>query len=161
MAKNKEKGKEKNLKAAVLQGSFTVEAALLMTILLPVLVSVIYLSFYIHDRAVLQGIGCEIGAMGSNLRQEKRAEAILKEKQRELSKNRLLGTRNMEKSLSVSEHQISVTFSGSYLFPGLIRKLIGGNRLGIRRSWSRELYHPAKLIRKIRGLNDMVDTLKE
>ncbi len=161
MVKNTEKIKEKNKKTIVLQGSFTVEAALLMMILLPVLVSVIYLSFFVHDRAVLQGISCEIGAMGSNLGQEKKAEAILKEKQRELLKNRLLGTRNIRNSLSVSKTQVAVTFSGSYPFPGLIMELIGGKRLSIKRSWSRELYYPAKRIRKIRGLNELVDTLKE
>lgn len=161
MVKNKGIKKEKNEETTALQGSFTVEAALLMAILLPVLVSVIYLSFCLHDRAVLQGISCEIGAMGSNLRQEKKAEAMLNEKQRALTENRLLGTKNIVKSLSVSDNRVSVTFSGSYPFPGLIMRLMGGNQLQIWRSWSRELYRPAKLIRKIRGLNDMVDTLKE
>ena len=45
---------------------FTVEAALLMALILPVLLSLIYLGFLDHDRGVLQGAACEAASLADN-----------------------------------------------------------------------------------------------
>ena len=49
-----------------LSAVFTVEAALLMALILPVLLSLIYLGFLDHDRGVLQGAACEAAALADN-----------------------------------------------------------------------------------------------
>ena len=42
--------------------SFTVEAALIMTVTLPVLLSVLYYGFFLHDKGVLNGAAQQIAA---------------------------------------------------------------------------------------------------
>ena len=143
------------------RASFTVEAALLMTIILPVLISLIYASFYIHDRAVLQGMACEIASMGSNLAEEPKAENILNTKKEDLMKNRLLGTKMRRSAFVLSETQVSVNYEGSFAIPGMIMQLLRGGNLELKASWSRELYRPADLIRKIRGLHYMTESIKK
>lgn len=83
--KNCGKGKERSDEASQMKrarGSFTVEASLLMTIIIPVLVSLIYGSFYLHDCAVMQGAACELAAMASNLQGDPNRESLLQEKRR-------------------------------------------------------------------------------
>lgn len=146
-------------KTVWMRGSFTVEASLLMTIILPVLVALIYTGFYIHDSAILQGAACEVAAMGSNLAMEEDRESILYRKMEELKTGRLLGTREVAASLSISKTRVSVSYSGNFYVPGMIGRLLSGNSLRIEKSWSRKLYHPADEIRKIRGLQKMAETI--
>lgn len=132
-----------------------------MSILIPILVSLIYAAFFIHDKAVLQGIACEIAVMGSNLNQDQEKESKMKTLRDYLAEGRLLGTERRKVELSSGEDQISVTCSGSFPVPGLIMRFFSGGELKIKMSWKRELYHPADIIRKIRGAKYMVDAIKE
>ena len=143
------------------KASFTVEASLIMTILLPVLVALIYLSFYVHDSAVLQGITCELAAKGSCLVQEKNTEELLRKEKEHLTASRFTGLQGTKVSVNVGEESISVSGSGEFYFPGLIARFFGGNTKTISKSWSREILKPADRIRKIRGLKYMVDRIKE
>ncbi len=147
-------------KRRTLQGSFTVEAALLMTILLPVMVALIYASFFLHDRTLLQGAACEVAAMGSNLAEEKDIESRLNEIRKQLVSARLLGTENVHSTIALGEDNIEVSYQGKFSLPGLIENLFGSDSLNISRSWKRKQYHPADTIRKIRGLEYMADTIK-
>ncbi len=142
------------------RGSFTVEAALLMTILLPVLVALIYGGFYLHDCAVMQGAACELAAAGSTLAQEANRQQLLEEKRTKLLQRRLLGTRQGEMSLSVSDTEIKVTCRGNFYIPGLISHLLNKDLVSIEKSWTRKLYHPTETIRKIRGLQKLVEAAK-
>lgn len=47
------------------RGSFTIEAALLMPIILLVLMGVLYLNFFVHNRAWLTAAACEAAVSGS------------------------------------------------------------------------------------------------
>ena len=49
-------------KCGCVRASFTVEAALLMTIILPVLLALIYYGFFLHDKGVLNGAAQQITA---------------------------------------------------------------------------------------------------
>lgn len=143
------------------KASFTVEAALLMTILLPTLVALLYMIFYVHDGSVMQGAACEAAAMGSNLILEDDRERILEEKAGGLAAGRFLGTKGTKKTVTVGKNQVSVQYSGSFSVPGLVAGLIAGNELSVQRGWERKVFHPAEEIRKIRGLKDMIDTIRE
>ena len=147
-------------KRRTLQGSFTVDAALLMTILLPIIVALIYASFFLHDRTLLQGAACEVAAMGSNLAEEKNVESRLNKIREQLVSARLLGTEKVHSTIALGEDNIEVSYQGNFFIPGLIRNFFGSNSLDMSRAWNRERYHPADTIRKIRGLEYMVDTIK-
>lgn len=143
-----------------LRGSFTLEAALLMTLLLPVLFSLIYASFFLHDRTILQGAACEVAAMVSNLTEEKDEQSRLEKLKDGLISSRLLGTKGTGGSLRRSKDQVSVSYQGNFPIPGLTAKLFGKRVYEIREEWSRKLYHPADIIRKIRGLEYVLDVIE-
>lgn len=161
--KNCGKGKERSAEASQMKrarGSFTVEASLLMTIIIPVLVSLIYGSFYLHDCAVMQGAACELAAMASNLQGDPNRESLLQKKKEELLQGRLLGTRQGTISLTVSDSKVQVSCEGKFYIPGLVSHLLSQNLVSIEKSWNRKLYHPTETIRKIRGIKALADTAK-
>lgn len=141
-------------------GSFTVEAALLMSIMLPMLTALIYGTFYVHDNGVMQGIVCELAAMGSNLSQEKNRTAELEKRRKALAKSRFLDTRQVSVSVSADGDQAAASGSGEFYFPGLVRKLFQGSTKKISKSWERELLRPANKIRKVRGLEYVAEALE-
>ena len=47
------------------KGSFTIEAALLMPLVLMILIGVLYLDFFVHDRAYLTAAAYEAAVSGS------------------------------------------------------------------------------------------------
>ncbi|MDO5344736.1 MAG: pilus assembly protein [Lachnospiraceae bacterium] len=153
--------RHKTGKSSMVKASFTVEAAMIMTVLLPVLAAVIYMVFYVHDAAVIQGAACETAAMGGNLLLEENRESVLQEKGNALVTERLLGTKAGSAVLSVGKDQISVHYKGSFKIPGLIAGLVTGNELSVEKTWNKKIFHPAEEIRKIRGLEYMINTIRE
>lgn len=142
------------------KGSFTVEAALLMTLIIPVLTALLYGSFYLHDCAVMQGAACELAAVGSTLRTKPDREALMEQKRKKLLQGRLLGTRDSSMTLAVSESEVKVSCSGNFYVPGLVGRLLGEDLGRIEKSWTRKLQDPAGTIRKVRGLRAMLDAAK-
>lgn len=65
------------MKKRVKKASFTIEAALLMTCLIPLLTALIYLGFFLHDRAYMQGEAYE-QAVQAELQGEKKAVSLKK-----------------------------------------------------------------------------------
>ena len=56
------------------KGSFTIEAALLMPLVLMILIGVLYLDFFVHDRAYLTAAAYEAAVSGSMKRRIYRVE---------------------------------------------------------------------------------------
>lgn len=146
-------------KRTMLKGSFTVEAALLMTIILPVLIALIYIGFYVHDSAVIQSVLCETAAMGSNLEGDPEREALLEKKKEELLKGRLIVAQQVSAELSVTDSKIVLNSDGTFCFPGMISQLVNGGSSDIQKKCERKLYHPAETIWKIRGIKTLADTV--
>lgn len=147
-----------NVKLTV-SGSFTVEAALLMTIMIPVLTALIYGTFYVHDNGVMQGIACELAAMGSNLAWEKDRTGELEKRKKALISSRFTDTRQATVSVSAGKDRVTVSGSGEFYFPGLVMRLFAGSTRKIFKGWSRELLRPAEKIRKVRGLEYVAESL--
>lgn len=145
----------------MISGSFTVEAALLMSIMIPVLAALIYASFYVHDNAVLQGIVCELTVMGSNLSQEKDRSGELEKRKKALISSRFTDVQKVNISVEAGSDHVAVSGSGEFYFPGMVIKFFGGNTRKISKNWSKKILKPADKIRKIRGLEYMADTIKE
>ena len=85
-----------HLQFLLLRGSFTVEASLIMTILLPVLAAILYLGFCDHDRGILMGAACEITATADNMLWKKNPGNGLDRKASSLAKQHLLCARNVK-----------------------------------------------------------------
>ena len=131
---------------------FTVEAAMLMAVILPVLLSLIYLGFLDHDRGVLQASSCEVAALADNSVPDRERSGRLKTYADQLGKSAVISSKDLSSSCSVNKDFVQVSYTGSIHVPGILPRLFGADALSSGRSFSRKLYHPADSIRKIRGL---------
>ena len=139
--------------------SFTLEASLLMGIILPVLLSLIYLGILYHDRGVLQSSACEIAALADCRLPESRKKSDLSDYANNLGKASVLASRDLTSSCSLHKDFIQVSYSGNMNLPGALPRLFGAQKLAADCSFSRKLFHPADTIRKIRGLEYLSDRL--
>ncbi len=152
-----------NLPAPVclfINGSFTVEASLIMTLLLPVLLSILYLGFCDHDKGILMGSACEITATADNMQWKSSPGKGLDKKASLLAKNHVLCTRDLKTHVSVSEDSVQVSYTGSVSLPGILPHFFGKERVNTDQKRERRLLHPSDTIRKIRGLEYMTDRLQ-
>ncbi|MDO4343586.1 MAG: pilus assembly protein [Eubacteriales bacterium] len=141
-----------------LKGSYTVEAALLMGILMPVLVGIIYMGFYLHDRAFAQAAAHEAAACASLAREDKSTD--ISSGAQKLVKGRMLGTRGMTASVSAGTKEVTAAYEGNFQIPGMTASLFGTGGLRIRTAVVLSLERPSKRIQKIRGAVKVINSIR-
>lgn len=144
------------MKKTYMKGSYTVEAAAVVTITLFVLASLILCTFYIHDRAVMQGLVCEAAAVGSSFATEEEREAALQEAVKGLTGERFLGSRELNGNATSSGKRVIVSWKAKYPLPGFAAKYLSQGELGIERSWTCRITDPAESIRIIKGAGELL-----
>ena len=145
-------------KAAEKRGSYTVEASVLMGIILTVLVSIIYLGFYCHDLGFLQGAAHETACYASLHKDDKNRNT--RERAAKLVRGRLFGIR--EVSTSVSEgKEVQVTYSGNFRLPGMIRAFFGRDGISTSGKVTLHLERPSAKIQKIRGIIKIGQSIRD
>ncbi len=127
------------------------EAALLMTVILPVLLALLYYGFFLHDRGVLNGAAQEITAR-ADLNNWKASGNNRLSKLAGSYKDRTGPSRQVSSSVQVSRSSASAEYKGVMSLPGLLPSLFGKSSLSTGAGAKRTLLYPADLIRKIRGL---------
>ena len=95
-----------------LKGSYTIEASLLMGIILPVLAGLIYIGFWYHDKSFLQSAAYE-AACAASLKEDEESFRI-GEAAMELTKGRMLGTGNLQVQSKDGEEKASVSYYGNF-----------------------------------------------
>ena len=143
-----------------LSGYFTIEATLLMMIILPVMTGLIIAGFFVHDRARFQAAACETAARGSCLVIDRQQNAIVGRAASALRSGSMWAG-NAYSSASASEDNVSASFGGDFHFPGFSSQYLPGNGLTCNGNWERTIYHPAKLIRKVRGVKALIDLISD
>ena len=108
-----------------LKGSYTVEAALLMALVIPLLAGIIYMGFYLHNGAAMQKAAYELAALGSLHYGEKEREEIIKERKREIGSQLFLGIQGIEAEIHIGKKR-------NLQVPGLVMRIFCGNRLEVR-----------------------------
>ena len=144
-----------------LRGEFTAEAALLMSVIFPVLVALLLAGFYIHDRTMMQGAACEIAAMGSNLRFYDGSTGTLQKTENALASQGGLWTEGIKGNCRVSEEASAAEFTGLFPVPGITAGLLLRNKASMQTSWSRKLYRHTDMIRIVRGIKYVVDLVED
>ena len=137
------------------KGSYTVEASFLMVIIIILLTAVIYLGFYLHDRAYLQNAAYETALIGSLNQKEADTLAKAEEKKTEFLNGRLMGTKNISGVVEISQQKISVRFQGEFPIPGFIIWYFSGNKLPIQTEISLNLKDPKSTVNKIHGIDKL------
>jgi hypothetical protein len=138
------------------KGSFTVEAALVVSVTIFVLAALIICAFFVHDRAVLQSAACEAAAAGSNFASAEDRSAAAASVKKRISAERLLGSRNLEGYAATGTKEATASWSASYPVPGFVMNYFADNQLPISVAWSCRIQDPADTIRKIRGAAELL-----
>lgn len=144
-----------------MRGSYTVEAALLMGIILALLVAVIYLGFYLHDRAFLQGAAHEAAVYACLHADDQAAEAPdVGAAAQSLIQGRMLGTRGVSADLAADGKTVDVGYSGEFQTPGFGGEFFGMHSIAVRSAVSLTTRHPSRRIQMIRGIAKVIDSIR-
>lgn len=138
------------------KGSYTVEAAAVVSITVMVLAALILVSFYAHDRAVLQSFVCEIASVGSNYATESERTTGINAAKSQVSASRLLGSKNLSGSAQAGEDEVTASWSAAYPVPGFAVEYLAGGELSVSTSWTSEIADPTDMIRLIRGAEKLI-----
>lgn len=141
-----------------LTASYTVEAALLMGILLPVLAAIIYMGFYLHDRGFLQGAAHEAASCLCLKADDQTAN--LMGAVEALPVGRTLGAPSISAQVNPQGRQISVVYEGSLQLPGMTADFFGQGALTVRSGVTLTVERPSARIQKIRGLHKVINSVR-
>ncbi len=141
--------------------SYTVEMTLLMSLILPLLVAILMAAFYLHDRALFQGTACEAAAMGSNLAVYETQSSETAAYGQKLIRHRAVWSQGASGSVSADRERAEASFSGYFRWTGFIGNVWQNTHSQPEGQWSRKIYHSAELIRKVRGVEYVVDIVRD
>ncbi len=139
-----------------LKGSYTVEASVVVTVTMLVLASLILCTFYIHDRAAIQGIVCEAASVGSIFSTEEERKQAAQEVIGRMEESRFLGSRNLNGNAASGKREVTAQGSAEYPVPGFAAKYLSDGSLEIHKSWTSRIVDPADAIRKIKGAGELL-----
>ena len=133
------------------KGSFTIEAACVMSLVLLVLMGILYLSFFVHNRAWLTAAACESALTGSmeGVRKDGQPQEAASVRSRELGNVGFFGAENLTGQVNGGK-EIKVTYTADTVsgFGGLKWKLaVDGSSRVVR---------PVEWIRKIRAASEVI-----
>lgn len=111
------------------KGSYTVEASLLMAILIPLLTGIIYLGFYLHNQCFLRGAAYEIAAIGVLHDRPEEAFTLMEERKDEILAGYLLQSGDISAKIEAGEEQVFVGLEGTMKIPGMVLGLFGKEEL--------------------------------
>ena len=129
------------------EGSFTVEAALVMPVVLFTLMGILWLFFYVHNRAVLTAGAHEAALLGSMVEMQGNGggEMAAEERMQERLQSCAFGMNAADSSLGVSAgEEILVQCTSPQLWP------VFGFRGTIETEGRAAVLHPARTIREYR-----------
>lgn len=134
------------------KGSYTVEAALVLPIVLFVLAALLILAFYVHDRGVLQSLACETAVAGNNYITVSERKAAAEQVKHQAVSERLMGSKGSGGHAAFGKSEVYVRYTASYPVPGMVTRYLAGNQLQIAKSWQVHTVSPSDWIRKQRGI---------
>lgn len=138
------------------KGSFTIEAACVMSIILITVMGVLYLTFFVHNRVWLTAAACEAALTGS-------MEGILENgqlyenaavKAQELGNTGFFGMENLKYQVSAGNN-IKVSYQADTIVG------LGDFKWSLKADGSSKVICPVKWIRKIKAAAEIVEDLGE
>ena len=111
-----------------LRGSYTIEAALVFPLIMGVIVFLIYMSFFLHDMAVMKSCAYQAALKGSLIRTSTFDMETEAQKAAEYNiRGLLLATEEVKTDVSVSGKKVTVSYSGRLKIPqGILFMRIAG-----------------------------------
>ena len=138
-----------------LRGSYTVEAALLMTVILPLLFGIIYLGFYLHNGAMMQNAAYELAVLESLQGEEE--EDFAEERKQALTGQAFFGLKNVQAEVKKGKKHITASLEGTFYIPGLVMRFWCQNRLKLSADAKLAVCEPGKTIARIHMLKKLIE----
>lgn len=110
------------------EGSFTVELALLMPLLIGLFLFVFFLAYYMHDRCMIEKACYAAALRGSQETEPDRMEGEAREALDEVLPKRLLGSWELEEQIEVTKQEVRVSESGNMQMNESLLVLLLGER---------------------------------
>ncbi|MCC8137288.1 MAG: hypothetical protein LIO76_04360 [Clostridiales bacterium] len=148
--------RDRNVSDSFWRGSYTVEAAAVVSITILILASLLIAAFYVHDRAVLQSIACESAAAAGNCAGESERNAAAASADSQVSASRFLGSRDVSGDTEADGDEAESVWNAVYPVPGFAMNYFTDNELAVQASWSCKIADPTKTIRLIRGAGELL-----
>lgn len=139
-----------------LRGSYTVEAALLMTVILPLLFGIIYLGFYLHNGAMMQNAAYELAVLES-LQGEEMEERSVEERKQVITGQAFLNLKNVRAEVIREKKSITASLEGTFYIPGLVMRFWCQNRLKLSADAKLAVCEPGKTIARIHMLKKLIE----
>lgn len=133
------------------KGSFTIEAAFLMTVIIPVLAALVYLAVFLHDRAWIQNAAMEKAARIAVQGYEEKGTGF----------DGIVGGEKLQKKISSTEKKVNVEVKGNFLIPGIAARFFLGGKLSLEVSINKPILDAKKEIQKYRNFEKLTEGGKE
>ena len=135
------------------KGSYTIEAALIFPFIMGVIVFIIYISFFLHDMAVMKSCAYQAALKGSLIRTSTEDMAAEARKAAAYDiEGLLLATTDLHTDVGVSGKEITVSYSGDLRIPQgiLFMKITGTDCITVKGEAKASQKDAIEFIRKTR-----------
>ena len=147
-----------------LKGSYTIEAALIFPFIMGVLVFIIYISFFLHDMAVMKSCAYQAALKGSLIRTSISDMETEARKAAEYNiQGLLLMTEGLKTEVSTSGREVTVSYSGTLRIPQgiLFMKIAGTDSIAVKGEGCAAQKDAIEFIRKTRAAKNIIKKVKK
>lgn len=148
------------MKKLSFSGVYTVEASLLFPFILSVIVFLIYMSFFLHDRCVMSQSAYQAALRGSRVKTEEgKVLGTAERAASELIEKSLLATRDVSHTVTLNGSEVKVTYEGTLSIPAgtLLMSISGSDGIRVKGSGSAKRKDPVKFIRECRVIEKLTE----
>ena len=141
------------------EGSYTVEASLLFPFILSVIVFIMYMSFFFHDRCVMNQSAYQAALRASRVKTGDNAVMGTAERAaNELMNRTVLATSDVTHSIDISGSEVQVRYEGTLKIPAgvLFMDIYGSDGIKVSGKGCAKRKDPVKFIRQCRVVEKMV-----
>ncbi len=142
-----------------LKASYTIEASLIFPFIMGVIVFIIYISFFLHDRTVMKSCAYQAALKGSLVRTSVSDMAQEARKAAEYNiDGLLLVTEGLQTEVSTSGKEITVSYRGKLRIPQgiLFMKIAGSENIAVEGEGKASQKDAIEFIRQCRGAGNVV-----
>jgi hypothetical protein len=144
-----------------LKGSFTIEAALIMPLILGTIVALLYMSFFLHDNAVIKEGTILLTNRYTNERNlsNTQIKQKIQENIRPVILDKVIVTKNITTTIEVENKLITISSSGTFQFPSMyiVTTIFNRGNITISTTKSIKRYNPVAFIRNCRIVEDLIN----
>lgn len=144
-----------------LKGSFTIEAALIMPLILGTIVALLYMSLFLHDNAVIKEGTILLTNRYTNERNlsNTQIKQKIQENIQPVILDKVIATKNITTTIEVDNKLIKITSSGTFQFPSMyiVTTIFNNGNFTISTTKSIKRYNPVAFIRNCRIVEDLIN----